>query len=1504
MNKKFFTLIASALMLVAGTVGNAQTAIPPGKIAPLEDGKKYQIALTTIQFVEANNTNSGISSYKDWLLAPPSATSKATSLTDAENIYKDLQSATAFTFTTGLGKSVTTTPLWYAWIDKDGNLRGDRHDDFVTSSQNDGKAQFYESIFCLTLGEVTNTGTAPLNVYSFANGFQLLVNPKLATTYSSNNTSGSAGFTTPPSTYYPGPTLNAGTGSEGDWGYSSTYGRENQHWMPLYVYEGSRRDSAYIFVADADASNSLRLVKTDMQDIRTGNLHPSTILFEFVQPAPRVLSAADYNTKMGLEQLNGTKGRILAFDPKPNYSPADPNADLSTYWSDKVKTAPWQYLKLYAETARPFTSPDASHPDDAMTTIASYNDGPWLYFRVSDDNEQYKGFDDWGAGVKAGTGKYLYVDTAYYGDLNTENLTFAFSRLSDGIRANTKKVTADISTLSGFAYKGGKISDALYSDVFLNNAAAYTSAPYISDFVNQYRFQATYFWYNDSLAIDVLQANMKPRIWTGANANGTAIDAGKSWFQYEPLLWTPPYYEWAAIKGRLVGQSGTGGFNNAANAQAAPNWGDNFLANVNFLSDRFTGNKATEGDYLHIKLADLPNNAKYLTVGGRTIGTKIGLGIGDCSGSAETSIDEGVYVIRNIGLDRYLTVPIYSTDTRWLNQNSYGSYYEGTEDNQFTNVANNWAAWLTLRHDGKAGVDTYQDVNPYRMPSYHWIVQKVDKKHPANSPINIINREFPDIMFRNVKLIKDEKGLSLSGFGIYIENTGNINSLTDATNANASKASFQKVPKDLLEDKYLGYYHKPEVTGSQEQKYDLNYYNWAFEDQPQVYFLNKGISEKDSALRVNRARTLQFRFDQFGDATNKYGYEPTGKGVELEGVQLERSAYYLVADLYEDGKKVERQIFPNAERRYALNRPYYYGTPFLLKTQNYAKTLDAKNDELSDFYALVQVIGDNHYYYVDQNARNNDKKTWVTSYRTEAGRLNIMNDALWAYQNASNSIVTSTFAVTQYTPPLYRRFDGAEYPYNSLTDATATTKEDFAGGKGDVQGPLYLKFFNATQPGQFLFENTNEVSDKKPNGNPYRSGLKNTAISFLGTQNIYQFPEQLKANKENEYVVNYTFYVDTAFSKRTSGGKFTSNHDELTSKPQYMLALNPTVLPERTIWWESGFHVWIDANGKPISGEGWEKPDYSGPEELKVRAMTVGKYLFNAEDSIAAGNLDYQGKIVDKIGNTTRLSFIKGAHVGDTFYVLTGTQYETWSGEQIQVYEKLYNILSGLPVYYKHYLGRNDHYRPRYAARGYSVATVQKMIDKAKSKSTKTGDEFNTYFNTNNDDGKVNKFNGNSMVFQFRLANVFNYENDKRIFYIESRTATSEQYGPASAYFVQEINTGAPIINNSSTSFTNPGNDMAPMGIQVTQEGIELDDKGNAPATANEAAQLSDAARVISGVNQISILNAAGKTVTVTNVLGQTVAKTVATSDNATITLPKGIVVVSVDGKSTKAVVK
>ena len=50
---------------------------------------------------------------------------------------------------------------------------------------------------------------------------------------------------------------------------------------------------------------------------------------------------------------------------------------------------------------------------------------------------------------------------------------------------------------------------------------------------------------------------------------------------------------------------------------------------------------------------------------------------------------------------------------------------------------------------------------------------------------------------------------------------------------------------------------------------------------------------------------------------------------------------------------------------------------------------------------------------------------------------------------------------------------------------------------------------------------------------------------------------------------------------------------------------------------------------------------------------------------------------------------------------------------------------------------------------------------------------------------------------------------------------------------------------------------------------------------------------------------AAGKNVVITNVLGQTIANTVVASDEATISVPAGVVVVAVEGEAAvKAIVK
>ena len=74
--------------------------------------------------------------------------------------------------------------------------------------------------------------------------------------------------------------------------------------------------------------------------------------------------------------------------------------------------------------------------------------------------------------------------------------------------------------------------------------------------------------------------------------------------------------------------------------------------------------------------------------------------------------------------------------------------------------------------------------------------------------------------------------------------------------------------------------------------------------------------------------------------------------------------------------------------------------------------------------------------------------------------------------------------------------------------------------------------------------------------------------------------------------------------------------------------------------------------------------------------------------------------------------------------------------------------------------------------------------------------------------------------------------------------------------------------------------------------------------TANEGVTVSSI-KVIAGEGSVAIAGAAGKKVTITNILGQTVATTVVTSDYATVAAPKGIVVVAVEGETAvKAIVK
>ena len=131
-----------------------------------------------------------------------------------------------------------------------------------------------------------------------------------------------------------------------------------------------------------------------------------------------------------------------------------------------------------------------------------------------------------------------------------------------------------------------------------------------------------------------------------------------------------------------------------------------------------------------------------------------------------------------------------------------------------------------------------------------------------------------------------------------------------------------------------------------------------------------------------------------------------------------------------------------------------------------------------------------------------------------------------------------------------------------------------------------------------------------------------------------------------------------------------------------------------------------------------------------------------------------------------------------------------------------------------------------------------------------------------------------NVAFSFRLI------DDSDNFLIESKS---------NAWV--KIQNGVPVIAQKA-SYNEGAKDAEVFNLEATEE---------AP-TANEvvAAEVS----VVAAQGAIIVKGAAGKVVTVANILGQTIANQVAASDNVTIAAPAGVAVVTVDGEATKVIVK
>lgn len=144
-------------------------------------------------------------------------------------------------------------------------------------------------------------------------------------------------------------------------------------------------------------------------------------------------------------------------------------------------------------------------------------------------------------------------------------------------------------------------------------------------------------------------------------------------------------------------------------------------------------------------------------------------------------------------------------------------------------------------------------------------------------------------------------------------------------------------------------------------------------------------------------------------------------------------------------------------------------------------------------------------------------------------------------------------------------------------------------------------------------------------------------------------------------------------------------------------------------------------------------------------------------------------------------------------------------------------------------------------------------------------------------------------VFSFRLVERGSPQKD---FLIESETAyrgepitdRNPMIAPCIGGWLK-IQNGVPVISRSDEENRIPEGDL--FNVEMTSE----------DPVSNVVVPATTGVKVVAENGSVTVLNASGKRVVISNVLGQTVANTVLTSDRATVSAPKGVVLVAVEGE-------
>ena len=413
----------------------------------------------------------------------------------------------------------------------------------------------------------------------------------------------------------------------------------------------------------------------------------------------------------------------------------------------------------------------------------------------------------------------------------------------------------------------------------------------------------------------------------------------------------------------------------------------------------------------------------------------------------------------------------------------------------------------------------------------------------------------------------------------------------------------------------------------------------------------------------------------------------------------------------------------------------------------------------------------------------------------------------------------------------------------------------------NVKAGVTDDILDATVKVQPLEETRTSAFAINPDKTPLYRRFNNANLGEADGRDTLRFYENVRHeylmdenNKEGGLTDEFVNYVGMWTADKATGLAFQIDTTWVVRgrgyiKPQYLISVahNDFAGIEGTPCTEDGPHITPD-------GQITDDPMACKHAHPAIPGFERAKYMVSFQDSVAVYGQDKP--YADVAGGYTRVGFVEGIRVADTLWILPA-EFVALANDKI------------------------------------SFDALEAYNDSVKNLASKS------YWIKNRLDGDNHK----NYTWSFRYVHPENAgnvteEGVENQFLFESNNYDNKIIAPENAAWLK-IQNGCVVLTDDKSTFANAktGGDGALVFNVENKENDQL-------ATDNETITTSEVT-VIAGNGNVQVVGAEGKKVVITNILGQTVANTVITSDNATIAAPQGVVVVAVEGEeAVKAIVK